>query len=80
MTPQEIVDYKNKWRPGHLVDVHSDMYTTCVSWCRKVFPQQSWYAKKYTDVYSSSYYFENERDATRFMEQFEYWVDKGKST
>lgn len=79
MTPQETVDYKNRWRPGHLVEVHSDMHTDCVYWCRKMFPQQCWSSKKYTDVYSSSYYFENECDAAQFAEKFQYWVGKGKS-
>ena len=33
MTPQEIFEYKQRWRPGYVVDVHSDLDIQCKDWC-----------------------------------------------
>ena len=79
MTPQEIAEYKMRWRPGYQVDVHSDLDVQCKRWCRGNLNRWEWSMDTYTDVYSHSFYFENMNDAYAFTNKFKDWVDKGKS-
>jgi hypothetical protein len=78
MTPQEIFDYKINWKPGFMVDVHSDMDVQCKDWCRKNLNRWEWSMDTYTNIYSHTYFFEKEEYATQFKEKFQDWVDKGK--
>jgi len=79
MTPQEIFEYKNNWKPeGFQVDVHSDLDVQCKDWCRKNLNRWEWSMDTYTDVYSHSFYFEHADASQRFRLKFKDWVDKGK--
>ena len=79
MTPQEICDYKLKWKPGFRVDIHSDLDVQCKTRCRQKFERWEWSMNTYTDVYSHSFYFEQEDHANQFRARFADWVDKGKN-
>ena len=78
MTPLEISEYKMRWKPGFQVDVHSDLDVQCKAWCRGNLNRWEWSMDTYTDVYSHSFYFEEEQAAAEFKRKFERWVDKGK--
>lgn len=79
MTPQEVFDYKNKWKPNAtIVDVHSDLAVKCKDWCRKNLARQQWSMDTYTSVYSHSFHFEDKLSADAFAEEFKEWVNKGK--
>lgn len=79
MTPQEIFEYKNAWKPnGFQVDVHSDLDVQCKDWCRKHLERWQWSMDTYTDVYSHSFYFESDLHAKQFISKFREWIDKGK--
>ena len=79
MTPQEISEYKMRWKPNSFqVDVHSDLDVQCKDWCRKNLNRWEWSMDTYTDVYSHSFYFEEEQAAEEFKRKFERWVDVGK--
>ena len=78
MTPLEISEYKMRWRPGYQVDVHSDLDVQCKHWCRGNLNRWEWSMDTYTDVYSHSFYFEEEQAAAEFKRKFAKWVDKGK--
>ena len=79
MTPQEIFEYKNTWKlQGFQVDVHSDLDVQCKDWCRKNLNRWEWSMDSYTDVYSHSFYFEEEQAADEFKRKFEKWVNVGK--
>ena len=53
MTPQEIFEYKNAWKPkGFQVDVHSDLDVQCKDWCRKNLNRWEWSMDIYTYVYN----------------------------
>ena len=79
MTPQEIFEYKNRWKPESFqVDIHSDLDVQCKDWCRKNLNRWEWSMDTYTDVYSHSFYFEHESAAFSFTQKFAEWVDKGK--
>lgn len=74
MTPQEISDYKMKWKPGYSVPVHSDLHTECKTWCRKNLPRERWSMDTYTDVYEHTFMFELESDAELFADEFKEWI------
>ena len=78
MTPQEISDYKLKWKPGFQVDVHSDLHIDCKYWCRQKLERWEWSMNTWTGVYSHTFYFEKQEHADRFTEKFKDWVNKGK--
>jgi hypothetical protein len=73
MTPQEIFEYKMRWRPGVSVDVHSDLYVQCKDWCRKNLNRWEWSMDTYTYVYTHTFYFELEESANAFKEKFADW-------
>jgi len=80
MTPQEIFEYKNKWKPNsYQVDVHSDLDVQCKAWCRGNLNRWEWSMDTYTDVYSHSFYFEEEQASAEFARKFEKWINVGKS-
>jgi len=71
MKPLEIFEYKNRWKPGYVVSVHSDKESVCVKYCKENFQQHIWAYERFTDVYSHSYMFEYQNDAYQFMSKFE---------
>ena len=79
MTPQEISDYKMRWRPGFTVDVHSDLDVQCKHWCRTNLNRWEWSMDTYTYVYAHTFYFEHGPSALAFREKFQDWIDKGKT-
>ena len=79
MTPQEIFEYKNKWKPdAFVVDVHSDLDVKCKDWCRKNLNRWEWSMDTFTGVYAHTFYFEHGPSAVAFREKFKDWIDKGK--
>ena len=78
MTPQEIFEYKNAWKPGYQVDVHSDLDVQCKHWCRANLNRWEWSMDSYTYVYAHTFRFELEEYAYQFRMKFKDWVDKGK--
>jgi len=78
MTPQEIFEYKNAWKPGYQVDVHSDLDVQCKNWCRSNLNRWEWSMDTYTHVYSHSFYFEHDLHAKEFAHKFRDFVDRGK--
>ena len=79
MTPQEIFEYKNRWKPeGYAVQVHSDLDVQCKGWCRGNLNRWEWSMDTYTYVYAHTFYFELEESANQFKTKFKDWIDKGK--
>jgi len=48
MTPQEISDYKMRWRPGFSVQVDMDSDVWGKDYCRKHLERHQWSFDKYT--------------------------------
>lgn len=71
MTPQEIFEYKNRWKPGYTVSVHSDRDIECKEWCRRNLMRWEWSMEVYTDVYEHTFYFEKPALATLFKDRFD---------
>lgn len=78
LTPQEVFEYKQGWKPGIEVNVHSDLHIQCKQWARDNLNRWEWSMDAYTDVYSHTFYFQWPAAAERFRQKFAEWVDKGK--
>ena len=51
MTPQEISDYKLKWRAsGIAVQLHSDLDVAGKDWCRRNLERHQWAFNPHTAV------------------------------
>lgn len=81
MTPQEIFEYKNKWKPnGYRVPVHSDLDVQCKDWCRRNCERWEWSMTTWTNVYEHTFMFEHEDHYATFSKTFEKWVQTMKET
>lgn len=79
MTPQEIFEYKNRWKPeGYAVQIHSDLDVQCKGWCRGNLNRWEWSMDTYTDVYAHTFVFESENHSKTFAKRFEKWIVDGK--
>jgi hypothetical protein len=71
MTPQEISDYKLRWRNNSFsVRLHSDLDWKGKGWCRKNLQRHQWSFDSWTDVYEHTFNFEREEDAVSFSSQW----------
>jgi len=70
MTPQEIFEYKQRWKPGYTVRLHSDLVDQGKTWCRRRIERHIWSMTEYTDVYEHTFHFENEIHANEFSKQW----------
>ena len=59
MTPQEIFEYKNNWKPGYTVRIHSDITDKAKTWCRRQLERWEWSMTEWTDVYEHTFHFED---------------------
>ena len=73
MTPQQIFDHKQQWKPGHTVRVHSDLRSKCMQWCKTHVELHQWVMSKYTNVYEDTFGFEHPETLNKFVEQFSQW-------
>lgn len=69
MTPQEITDYKRRWMPGIMVEVHSDLRTSAKDYCKQL-DKHRYHIKENTEPYKDVYCFENDNTVSRFLECF----------
>ncbi len=72
MTPQDMADYKMRWKMagGHRVLSHSDWHIEHKDWCRRNVERQSWSFEIYTGAYEHTFWFELEKDAEAFKSAF----------
>lgn len=73
MTPQEINDYKNKWKMAayFLVHVHSDDRAKVQAWCKDFCFQWRYDIKTLTDSYTDTVSFQLSEDCDAFQEWYE---------
>lgn len=71
MSPVEIFEYKQQWRPrAYVVEVHSDLEHDHKQWCRENLESHRWHFSKLVDNYTNAFMFENENDAQLFRLKF----------
>ena len=70
MTPVEIAEYKQRWKPGYTVSVHSDIVNEAKSWCRKYLDRHEWSMTEWTDVYEHTFHFEDSFVGLNFNEWY----------
>jgi len=71
MTPIEIFEYKQKWKPGYVVRLHSDLRRSATAYCKVQMLKHQWEMTKYSNVYEDTWMFENKLDANSFAAQWE---------
>lgn len=75
MTPVEIFEYKNKWKPGYSVRLHSDLRSQAKDWCKIQLHKQQWDLNIYTNVYEDTFMFEYRQDAESFAAKYRDYVN-----
>ena len=72
MTPQEISDYKRKWKMDtpFTVIVHSDLYIAHKDWCRRNASRHQWSMDTWTASYEHTFFFEHRAHAIAFEYEF----------
>jgi hypothetical protein len=58
LTPQEIFEYKLRWRPGTACHLHSDLFFEGREWCKEHLPKKAWHFETWTDNYQHTFFFE----------------------
>jgi len=71
LLPVEIFEYKNRWKPGYTVRLHSDLRMSAKDYCRVQMFQHQWDVAEYSYVYEDTYMFEHKLDADSFAAQWE---------
>ena len=66
MTPIEIFEYKNRWKPGYTVRLHSDLVNEGKTWCRRNCERHQWSMTDWTNNYEHTFHFEYEESARKF--------------
>ncbi len=71
-TPQEISDYKRKWKLNNpfVIKVHSDLHIETKEWCRRNASRHQWSMDTYTAPYENTFYFELNAHAEGFKFAF----------
>jgi hypothetical protein len=72
MTPQEITDYKRKWKETtpYVVKVHGDLYIAHKDWCRRNADRHQWSMDTFTAPYENTFFFELNAHAIAFKDEF----------
>lgn len=79
MTPQEIFEYKQRWKPGYTVRLHSDLVDHGKTWCRRQLERQQWSMTEWTDVYEHTFHFEDVRAGQNFEMEFGKFANQEKT-
>jgi hypothetical protein len=71
MTPQEIFEYKNSWKPGYRVQVDIDSDVWGKDYCRKHLGRHEWTFDQYTRPDDShTFAFEKKEVALQFFQAY----------
>lgn len=76
MTPQEIFEYKNNWKPGYVVRLHSDVVDKGKVWCRRNLERHQWSMTEWTDVYEHTFHFEDSQARKDFKAEMGQYADQ----
>lgn len=70
MTPVEQFEFKQKWKPGYQVKLHSDLADRGKTWCRRNIESHRWSFTAWTDVYEHTFHFQWLAKAEEFEKNF----------
>lgn len=76
MTPQEIFEYKNNWKPGFTVRLHSDVIDRGKTYCKRICERHEWSVTTWTDVYEHTFHFEHQNHADEFKNTMGRFADQ----
>lgn len=66
MTPQEVFEYKQRWKPGFTVRLHSDLADRGKTFCKRQCKRHEWSCTTWTDNYEHTFHFEHSEPAQKF--------------
>ena len=66
MTPAEIFEYKQRWKPGYTVRLHSDVVDRGKTFAKRTCQRHQWSVTTWTDNYEHTFHFENILAAQNF--------------
>lgn len=69
-TSEEVSAYKEKWEPGYVVQLASNMDVKGKDWCRRHLERWQWGMIAFADANHHEFMFEHEPDAIKFAEDF----------
>lgn len=76
LTPNQIFDHKNKWKPrGYEARLHSDYRRQAIHYCKTNMQQHQWSVDKFSGVYEDTFHFEWKPDMKAFERYFQNNVD-----
>lgn len=76
MTPLEVFAYKQSWKPGYTVRLHSDVVNQAKTWCRRNLGRHEWSMTEWTGVYEHTFHFEKEEMADNFKDEMGRFADQ----
>jgi len=76
LTPVEIFEYKQRWKPGYTVRLHSDLRNRGKDFCKIQMHQQQWDVSTFTNVYEDTFHFEYRQDAESFAAQWPEYINQ----
>jgi hypothetical protein len=66
LTPVEIFEYKQRWKPGYSVRLHSDVVDKGKAFAKRNCQKHQWSVTTWTNVYEHTFHFEYEESARKF--------------
>ena len=57
MTPVETFEYKQLWKPGHTVRLHSDVVDRGKTFCKRMCERHQWSVTTWTASYEHTFHF-----------------------
>ena len=76
MNPIEIFEYKQRWKPGYTVRLHSDLRSRGKDYCKTQMLKQQWDIQEFTNVYEDTFLFEYKQYAEQFALQWPEYVNQ----
>lgn len=67
MTPVETFEYKQLWKPGYTVRLHSDVVDRGKTWCKRACERHQWSVTTWTANYEHTFHFEHQEHAEKFI-------------
>lgn len=77
MTPQEIVEYKQRWmRNCYSIRIHKDLRSRAKDWCAERLHTREWKFGGETEPYVDTFHFESQYHSQQFAQEFFPWIQK----
>ena len=73
MTPVEIFEYKQRWKPGYTVRLHSDVVDKGKAFAKRNCQKHQWSVTTWTNVYEHTFHFDLQINDRKFNKNRSSW-------